>query len=207
MSANGRLTNSELSSIGNGYYLANNAARSFNAMSAESQRRFGAPIRVVSAYRTIERQRYFWQLYRSGRGNLAAYPGTSNHGLGRAVDLASPADRSRVDQIGARFGWSKRCSDAASEYWHVIYNPTCTGAGPLPPTRARGPNVKELQAYLLRGGYLHKGDRTHPPAIDGKMGPKTKAAIKKFQSEHKLKPDGVAGPKTMAKLRELYKKK
>ena len=112
MSANGRFTNAELASIGGGYYLARGAAAAFNAMSAAAQKRWGRPIRVVAGYRTYERQVYFWNLYRSGRGNLAAQPGTSNHGLGLAVDLASQWDRWAVDQIGRSFGWSKSWSDA-----------------------------------------------------------------------------------------------
>jgi peptidoglycan hydrolase-like protein with peptidoglycan-binding domain len=35
---------------------------------------------------------------------------------------------------------------------------------------------------------------------DGKMGPKTVAAIKSFQTVHGLTPDGVAGPKTKVAL-------
>ena len=214
MSSNGHLTNAELSPIGGGYYLSNQAARAFNAMANEAQRRFGRRIQVVSAYRTYARQVYFWQLYQSGRGNLAAYPGTSNHGWGLAVDLASQWDRWAVDQIGSRFGWAKRCSDAASEWWHIKYNPGCTGAGPLPRPGPRvlrqgmsGDDVKELQTYLLRGGYLHKGDKTHKPAIDGHFGPTTKKAVQKFQSQHKLKADGIAGAKTMKALRDHYKRK
>jgi peptidoglycan hydrolase-like protein with peptidoglycan-binding domain len=39
-----------------------------------------------------------------------------------------------------------------------------------------------------------------PLAEDGKMGPKTVAAIKSFQTIHGLTPDGVAGPKTKTAL-------
>lgn len=109
---NGRLSASALSPIGGGYYLAKPAARAFLAMSAEARRRFGTPITVVAAYRDYARQVYFWDLYLSGRGNLAAHPGTSNHGWGLAVDLASPHMRWIVDQIGAKYGFAKRWSDA-----------------------------------------------------------------------------------------------
>src|SRR5215831_6666260 len=187
MSSNGQLTNAELSPIGGGYYLANNAARAFNAMASEAQRRFGRRISVISAYRTYARQVYFWNLYKSGRGNLAAYPGTSNHGWGLAVDLASQYDRSMLDHIGGRYGWSKACSDAQSEWWHIKYDPVCTHAGPLPKPGPRvlrqgmhGQDVSELQTYLLRGGYLHKKDAHHPAAIDGNFGHKTKEAVQKF---------------------------
>jgi LAS superfamily LD-carboxypeptidase LdcB len=84
MSANGRLTNGELSSIGGGYYLRADAARAFVAMSAEAKRRWGRPITVISAYRTYAKQVELWNLYKSGRGNLAALPGSSLPIMGSA---------------------------------------------------------------------------------------------------------------------------
>jgi hypothetical protein len=33
-----------------------------------------------------------------------------------------------VDRIGARYGFSKRCSDAQSEWWHIKYDPACNHA-------------------------------------------------------------------------------
>ena len=38
-------------------------------------------------------------------------------------------------------------------------------------------------------------------SIDGKMGPKTKAAIKGFQADNGLKVDGIVGPQTTSFLR------
>jgi hypothetical protein len=219
VSANGRLANGELAPIGGGYYLRRDAAAAFNAMSAEAKRRWGKPITVISAYRTYAKQVALWNLYRSGRGNLAARPGESNHGQGTAVDLTPQWSRWAVDQIGAKYGFSKRCSDAASEWWHVVYNPGCTRAtwkAPAKKTAPRavrqgmkGADVREIQTYLLRGGYLRKGDpKKHiPPAIDGTYGPGTKAAVQKFQRDNKMKADGVVGPATIAALRRKYKKK
>jgi hypothetical protein len=207
MSSNGRMTNAELSPIGGGYYLANAAAKSFNAMSAEARRRWGRSITVVGGYRTYAKQVYFWKLYRSGRGNLAAFPGTSNHGWGLAVDLSSQWSRWAVDQIGRKYGWSKACSDAASEWWHIKYNPRCTGShwhpGPNGPRALRkgmrGHDVHQVQVYLYRGYYL----RTLRD-IDSIFGRGTLAAVKRFQSKNKLKVDGVVGPATLAALKRKY---
>ncbi len=55
-------------------------------------------------------------------------------------------------------------------------------------------NNQKIQTALKKAGY-YKG------AIDGKIGPKTKRAIKSFQKHHKLKPDGVVGSKTWTILK------
>lgn len=53
---------------------------------------------------------------------------------------------------------------------------------------SRGPNVRELQALLLRAGYQVK--------VDGDFGPATKSAVMAFQSDHGIAVDGVVGPET-----------
>lgn len=202
--SNGRLSQRELASIGGGYYLRHDAAAAFNAMCAEAQRRYGTRVLVISAYRTLEKQRYLWELYQSGRGNLAAYPGTSNHGWGLAVDLASPYMRQIVNAIGAKYGWSKSWSDAPSEWWHIKYRPGVWNGrtqsdGGLPVRYGdTGRLVKNAQVWLRRGGYLPKGN------ITGRFGPLTRAAVRRFQRHVHLAPDGVVGPKTYAALRRRY---
>merc|ERR1740121_2136237 len=56
----------------------------------------GGIIKISSAFRTLQRQQYFWNAYCCSRatgrtvcscGPLAAYPGTSNHGVGIALDV------------------------------------------------------------------------------------------------------------------------
>ena len=74
----------------------------------------------AGSYRTIAQQRQLYAEYLRG-GNLAAKPGTSNHGWGLAVDLGSRAMRGMVNRIGAYYGWSKAWSDAPSEWWHIKY--------------------------------------------------------------------------------------
>jgi len=53
--------------------------------------------------------------------------------------------------------------------------------------------TKQIQTALKNSGF-------DPGPIDGKMGPKTKKAIKNFQAANKLTVDGKVGPKTWAKL-------
>jgi peptidoglycan hydrolase-like protein with peptidoglycan-binding domain len=52
---------------------------------------------------------------------------------------------------------------------------------------------KQIQKALKNAGY-YDGN------VDGKMGPKTKTAIKEFQKSVGLKADGVAGRNTKEKL-------
>ena len=103
-------------------YLASNAASAWDAMRQESLRLFGIdlyPAGPFSAYRSYGQQLYLYDLYLSGKGNLAAPPGTSSHEYGTALDLADPSMRTVIDEIGARYGWVK--DEARSEWWHVNY--------------------------------------------------------------------------------------
>lgn len=123
MAENGRLPDSMLAKIAGGGRLADDAAAAWNALAQKVYRETGHRLSASEGYRTYARQVYFWNLYTSGQGNLAAQPGTSNHGWGKAVDLDAYTDREMVDRFGAPFGWSKSWSDAPSEWWHILYQP------------------------------------------------------------------------------------
>lgn len=120
MAENGKLPAEALSPIAQGQ-LRHDAAAAWNAMNAHARRLGGElyPTGSMSSYRTYAQQVYLYGEYQAGRGSLAATPGTSNHGWGLAVDLATPAMRSMVDRIGAEYGWAKKWSDAQSEWWHI----------------------------------------------------------------------------------------
>ena len=131
MAENGKLPASDLGPIAGGR-LRKDAAAAWNAMNEESRHRYGVELRPTgsaSSYRTYEQQQYFWNLYQHG-GNLAAYPGTSNHGWGLAVDNATPQMRSIEDEIGGRYGWKK--TEAFSEWWHMNYVGGYHGKNPGP---------------------------------------------------------------------------
>src|SRR5262249_54929665 len=78
MSENGRLPDSELAPIANGR-LRKDAAAAWNAMNVEARARGCEllPSGSMSSYRTYAQQVFLWNLYVSGRGNLAAHPGSS----------------------------------------------------------------------------------------------------------------------------------
>jgi hypothetical protein len=66
-----------------GQMLRGDAARAFTALSREYAKAFGTPICVTDSYRSRGQQVVLY----ATKPNLAARPGTSNHGWGTAVDL------------------------------------------------------------------------------------------------------------------------
>lgn len=179
-------------------------------MAAYIRKRTGQGIRVTgpdSAYRTYARQQY-WRSYWCNRGACgnAAYPGTSNHGWGLAVDVPSYV-RQLIDAHGRQFGWAKEWSDAAHEWWHLKYragvwsgrNPGPSGAAPRYPTLERGDKgaaVKRAQRHLRRWNW----GLTRPDA-DGRFGSMTQRAVRQFQIAQGLRADGVIGARTWRRLR------
>lgn len=60
---------------------------------------------------------------------------------------------------------------------------------------SKGQAVKTLQGQLEKLGF-------ELGARDGAFGPKTEAAVKRFQSKHNLEADGIVGPKTRDALKK-----
>lgn len=82
--------------------------------------------------------------------------------------------------------------DAAVQVDHVI-QPDYV---PPPPTLrkgAKGDQVKSMQTLLLAADIKIE--------VDGDFGPKTEAAVKKFQAAHGLVADGITGPMTWNALK------
>lgn len=77
----------------------------------------GVYLHVVSGFRTMAQQRYLYQLYKSGKGNLAAPPGYSNHQSGHALDLntSSGGVYSWLSKHGGAYGFKRT---VPSEIWH-----------------------------------------------------------------------------------------
>ena len=61
--------------------------------------------------------------------------------------------------------------------------------------RVAGVSGTQVQRALLRAGY-------DPGPIDGKLGKKTKSAVKSFQRKKGLKADGTIGEKTWSALKK-----
>jgi hypothetical protein len=179
MPDNGRFADSDLAAIPGGR-LSREAAANWLALRAEGGKKLGvwiSPLGDRSSYRTFADQQHFWDLFQSGRGNLAARPGTSNHGWGNAIDLANPPTmRKVIDGLGAPYGW--RWGEAPSESWHVTYrgggkaDPNALDIDDHPSLKSgdNGDAVKRVQKWLHDNGF-----RDVRP--DGDFGPATEKAV------------------------------
>ena len=63
---------------------------------------------------------------------------------------------------------------------------------------AKGEDVKQLQEFLKNFTGVYPNGST-----DGRFGPLTVAAVKKFQKQNNLSSEGIVGPKTQEKLKIL----
>jgi len=194
---NGKLAASELSPIPGGQ-LEHEAAAAWNADGGPADAGL-RPTGPRSSYRLYADQQYFW----ANQPPLAAYPGTSNHGWGKAVDLLEEWMRSWIDDHGARFGWGK--IEAFSEWWHVNF----VGGVSFPtfdPLK-KGMKSKRVRWYVKRLRFIHPASENHgyfrgkPRRTFDRF---VEDAVVHFQDDHGLKADGVIGIKTAHKISEVF---
>ncbi len=91
-------------------------ALAFFKMKTAAQR-FGLELLLNSGFRTNPQQQEVFDLYRRGRGPLAARPGFSNHQSGHALDLDMRLPRVRLwmSRHAHEFGFQRT---VPSENWH-----------------------------------------------------------------------------------------
>ena len=133
---NGRIPAAALAAIAfaRGQMMEQNAARALEAMNAAYKAETGRDIGITDSYRSLKGQ----QNVARTKPNLAAKPGTSVHGWGKALDLnikGDPALKAWLDDNAGRFGfvnpdWAKKSS--RYEPWHWEY----TGGGSAPAAAA-----------------------------------------------------------------------
>lgn len=131
----GRLSDSELTSL-QSYYadgnpmtirLQHDAAEGFQYLAAAFKARFGVDLRVTDHYRDYDAQ----VRTKIAKGRFAARPGTSNHGWGMALDLASSISTEGseqhewMEQNAHKYGWINPewahdgvAEGGAEEPWH-----------------------------------------------------------------------------------------
>lgn len=167
---------------GAGQWLNGDAAASYLRMLAA-----GAPaggISSMGAGRTYAEQQRMYGLYKAGKGNLAAKPGTSLHEKGNALDVSrgtaaqlwmvhggDPYNAKAGEKVRANaYGWFRTVNNQGSsnEPWHFSYD------------RAKDTKrAADLKARLSKLGYKD---------------------VKAFQKAHGLTADGIDGPQTWAAL-------
>jgi hypothetical protein len=168
----------------------------------------GVAFNVNEGHRTMARQWYFWNLYRSGRGNLAAFPSPfaphiRTGRIDHAIDFRNDRDV---------FAWLQRKGlkprrTVVGESWHIEVPAEelrrYFRAHGDEPTIRRGStdrtNIIRLQK-LLRG-------LRYTTVVNGRYGIWTRRAVRRFQKKHRLPVDGVVGPRTWAELRKASRKK
>lgn len=123
---NGRIDTSYLVHIGvdpggEQLYLWEPAANSYLALRQQAEAE-GIDLTLYEAYRTIERQQYFWDEMQAGRGATAAPVGTSNHGWGLAIDVVAceygSAKHNWLKANAIPQGWTNNVS---GEPWHWAF--------------------------------------------------------------------------------------
>ncbi len=172
----------------------------------------GIYVQISSGYRSFTEQArlygqgrpdYHWNGKKYGsRGNIVTYaePGQSNHHDGRAIDfflVSSDGGKAlwtvndqwrRVAEIAKSMGftWGGDWKDF-KDYAHLELHAPKNGDN----------KVKRIQTMLAQLGYS-----LGPHKVDGRYGPDTITAVKKFQRKEHLKEDGVVGPITIAMLQK-----
>lgn len=215
MAENGQLPDRDLSPTYIGGRLRHDAAESADRMSLQFALDNGEFLMAVSpndTYRSLA-----WQIQRRKEvGNLAAPPGTSNHGWGMAVDFAngmnswSSAAQKWFADNGPKYGWHTpgwatpgHAQFQKNEPWHKEYKPETDRMKDAPRVRrnadgalglgASGDEVKKVQTLLNKRDYVSL-------RVDGDFGLNTALAVVKFQLRNKLTPTGRVGKATRLKL-------
>lgn len=166
-----------ISSDNPGYYLT--AARAREATPANRRHQGVAPAGAVV---------YFTNGSRPGHVVVSA-----GSGLARSTDKPSSGRVGTVSIDSIVDSWGGRPFAFWTD-WFMGHDIVNLGAVTAPASVAVPSNasIAAIQTALNRFNYNL--------AVDGVVGPKTRAAIRSFQTSHSLAVDGVVGPKTWAAL-------
>jgi peptidoglycan hydrolase-like protein with peptidoglycan-binding domain len=97
-----------------GKYIGVSIAARFDSMVAAAARD-GVSLQINSGMRTRAEQQHLYDLYKAGKGNIAAKPGTSNHEKGEAIDFTNTSGAwAWLKRNSTRFGFH----NFPPEPWH-----------------------------------------------------------------------------------------
>lgn len=193
----------------NGRRLLRTCAARAEAMATAFYLEFGRPLYATDGYRGIDDQWTLYRRYLNGTGAPAAYPGTSNHGWGRALDLSSnvnsfgSAEHKWMRENAGKYGFAHpywaRQGGGREEAWHW----EDVGGGKSTPRVERprgatvglghrGAKVREIQEQLKAAG--------HNIRVDGDFGLGTGIEVLRYQKKHGLTQNGKVGKATRDSL-------
>jgi hypothetical protein len=170
----------------------------------------GVKFNINEGHRTMARQWYFWNLYKSGRGNLAAFPSPyaphiRTGRIDHALDINNAAG---VMRWLHKHGVTTARLTVPGESWHVEASADQLRAaakklgGRTLKFGMRGNDVKHMMVLLRGVGRWPKGRK-----VGTLFGPVAKRELMGYQKSQKLKPDGIYGPTTRKHLEADYKRK
>lgn len=166
----------------------------------------GRVLPIASAGRTYAQQAELYRLYKAGKGPLALPPGTSIHETGNAIDWGNAVYTflglyAGLGERGLTINRNGHRRTVSSEVWHTEYDPNrdqyrgsgSSGGG----SGAGAPSIAAVQTWLntnLNAGLT----------VDGQDGPKTQAAVKRYQAILGVGQDGKWGAGTEAAHRAAH---
>jgi GH24 family phage-related lysozyme (muramidase) len=209
---NGRIPRSALAPIASGQTSEALLIKDGHVSAAWNTMNLCAAAQGVPVYPTISSYSPAATAYRSYAvqvilkrqlGSNAATPGTSNHGLGKAVDVRTLSMRHWIDAHGEPFGIAKKWSDASWEFWHLVVHPELVGfSRPDPGASFRFPTLRRGSGGKCQAAAVQELRRRLGMKPSDGFGSGTEREVKKFQRSHGLKADGVVGSKTWLALRK-----
>ena len=213
-----------------GVVLDREAAENYKKM-IDDMKLDGINVNKVSGFRSYESQYNIvdWEYlesngkYRTTWDNTvaAAPPGRSNHGWGKAIDVAqAPAAQKWIRDNGVKYGWVWYKKDGGegesiNEPWHFTYSSDKVGSNiqnrevELPNKTSeivglqfgdKGVLVKKMQEALL---YLDFS--VGPRMNDGIFGPYTRQGVTEFQKANNLSATGIYDESTKSALEQKTK--
>src|SRR6187431_1539949 len=147
---NGQIPLSAMVRTEEGQYLQANAHAAWGNLARACAAATGVWLAINEGYRDLAKQQYYWNLYQSGQGNVAAVPGTSNHGRGVAVDIEHyDAVWSWLMNNAGNYGWSWATGQASGERWHWEYVGSLTASSGGGGGSTGGENVYDKFIWYL----------------------------------------------------------